>query len=57
MDDESCSFVTIMQLITTYTLFFIDKNMFYRNIKAEILRRIDVILCVETSANTIQPVL
>ena len=28
--------------------------MFYKNIKAEILKRIDVILRVETSANTIQ---
>ena len=52
-----------------YTLFFFYKNMFYKNIEAEIcdilrifknkaeaeiLKRIDIILCVETSVNTIQ---
>ena len=36
------------------TLFFFYKNIFYKNIEAEILKRIDIILCVETFLNTIQ---
>ena len=36
-----------------YALFFY-KNIFYKNIEAEILKRIDIILCVETFVNTIQ---
>ena len=42
---ERCSFST---------LFFIYKNIFYKNIEAESLKRIDIILCVETFVNTVQ---
>ena len=62
----------LVEQIVSYkriTLFFFYKNIFYKNIEAEIceilrcfknkaeaeiLKRIDAILCVETSVNTIQ---
>ena len=33
---------------------FFYKNILYKNIEAEILKKIDIILCVETFVNTIQ---
>ena len=49
-------------MLVAYTLLFFCKNIFYKNIEAEILnkseaeilKRKDIILCVETSVNTIQ---
>ena len=64
-----CLLVHVPFTFVSVTLFFLYKNVFYKNIeaeiceilkyfknkaKAEILKRIDIILCVETSVNTIQ---